>query len=77
MKTLWNAKSNINDFFKEYSFGVKKDWCLIKFEWKLQLAHSECLYRAKILSESEYSSLKMSIYYPDEVGRTGYLYELG
>jgi argininosuccinate lyase len=57
MKTLWNGKSNINEFFKSYSFGVKKDWCLIDFEWKLQLAHVECLYNAKIVSQTEYASL--------------------
>ncbi len=61
MKTLWSGKSKMNEFFKSYSFGVKKDWCLIEFEWKLQLAHVECLYSAKILSKAEYSNLIKSI----------------
>ena len=49
MKVLWNENYKLDKYFQSYSFGIKKDWILIDYEWELQLAQIECLYQAKIL----------------------------
>ena len=61
MKYLWSEDSKLNEGFKAYSFGIKQDWCLIDFEWKLQLAQIECLFSANILNAEERDTLNKAV----------------